>query len=85
MSDPETGLDAVTSYVVYWDNGSSGEQWVVLVEEHSEDLLTFSHTEKTGIIRAAFYQFYYIAVNQQGYGQPSQITTIQATSRPSQI
>jgi len=28
------------------------------------------------------YQFYYLAVNEQGKGEPSLITTIQASSKP---
>jgi hypothetical protein len=28
ISDPETGLDQVLEYIVYWDNGSNEAQWV---------------------------------------------------------
>ena len=43
VNDPETGLDDVTAYEVYWDNGSNGASWVLLVQEISSSL-TFSFT-----------------------------------------
>lgn len=82
VSDPETGLDEVIEYIVYWDNGSQGDQWVVLYSEQTPDF-TFTYIEKVGIVRAQYYQFYYIAVNQHGLGAQSPISQIQATSRPS--
>lgn len=62
VEDPETGLDTVLSYVVYWDNGSNANQWVVLVEETSS--FTFTFIESSGIVRASYFKFYYLAVNQ---------------------
>lgn len=31
LENPETGLDTTTSYQVYWDYGSNGADWVILV------------------------------------------------------
>lgn len=84
VQDPETGLDEVIEYIVYWDNGSDGDQWVALVSEQVPDL-TFQYVEKIGIVRAHKYLFQYISVNQHGLGQKSGISEIIATSRPSQI
>jgi hypothetical protein len=62
VQDPETGLDEIVEYIVYWDNGSNGDQWVVLVSEHAPDF-TFQYVEKIGIVRTHKYLFQYIAVN----------------------
>jgi hypothetical protein len=48
--------------MVYWDNGSNANQWVVLIEETSS--FTFTFIEPSGIVRASYYKFYYLAVNQ---------------------
>ena len=65
MDDPETGLDTITAYQVFWDYGSNGAEWVLLLTE-SQGSLTFTHVVASGILRSSWYKFYYRAVNQHG-------------------
>jgi hypothetical protein len=60
----------VTSYLIYWDNGGNGQNWVLLFTE-TLGFYTFNSTVTNGIIRSNFYKFYYVAVNQQGVGAAS--------------
>jgi hypothetical protein len=53
VSDPVTGLDTVTAYQVYWDNGNSGANWVLLVQETTP--FTFVYLQKIGITRSNSY------------------------------
>jgi hypothetical protein len=66
---------------VYWDNGSNGVVWVSLVQE-LQGAFTFTHTASSGIVRSSQYKFYYLAINQQGVGAASAISTIEASSKP---
>lgn len=81
VSDPETGLDTVTEYQIFWDNGSGGVDWVSLHAEYAGSF-TFEHLIDTGIIRSHTYKFYYKAVNQHGVGFQSSTSTIEASKRP---
>ena len=83
LTDIMTGYDTITSYLVFWDNGSNGKQFVELYED--SEPFQFSFIEDNGIKRAHYYQFYYMAVNQHGRGVASEIVTIHATRVPSQI
>jgi hypothetical protein len=79
VSDLETGLDIVTSYEVYWNDGGEvdGNEWVlfdfndfdwVLLVKEDSDNFTFEYLIDTGIIRSNYYKFWYLAINQHGVG-----------------
>jgi hypothetical protein len=52
---------------VYWDNGSSGQDWVLLIAEFTPTF-TYSFVKPIGVNRSGFYMFKYLAVNQHGEG-----------------
>ena len=67
VDDPQTGYDEILSYEVYWDNGSSGQDWVLLIAEFTPTF-TYSFVKPIGVNRSWFYMFKYLAVNQHGEG-----------------
>ena len=64
-----TGLDTVNSYQVYWDSGTDGAEWALLFEDQAP--FSFIYLKNIGILRGAFYKFYFNGVNQHGVGAPS--------------
>ena len=56
--------------MIYWDNGSNGQNWVLLLTEVLGSY-TFKGTVTNGITRSKLYKFYYVAVNEQGDGAAS--------------
>lgn len=64
--DPETGLDPITHYEVYWDNGNFqvlGTEWVLFVTQEASTA-TFEFIESSGVIRSDYYKFKYLAINE---------------------
>ena len=81
LSGDDAGQDAITEYRVFWDNGSSGTNWLLLVSE-TEGSFTYSYTHGQGITRGDSYQFKYMAANEHGEGPFSLTSTIEASKRP---
>lgn len=48
LSGIDTGYDSITRYTVFWDNGSSGTDWV-LIETQDLGSFTYSYIKSTGI------------------------------------
>ena len=48
LSGIDAGFDTVTRYQLYWDNGSSGIDWVLLATQN-QPTFTHSFTKVTGI------------------------------------
>ena len=61
-----------------------GTEWVLLVQEVTP-AFTFSFVKAIGVDRSSYYMFKYLAVNQQGEGAFSAITSIQASAKPTQL
>ena len=75
------GQDPVTLYEVYWDAGSSGSSWPLLVLQSSGHF-TFTFTQASGVSPGAAYQFRYRASNQHGTGDWSPTATLYASAPP---
>jgi len=61
-----------------------GTEWVLFTTQEASSA-TFEFIESSGIIRSEFYKFKYLAINPQGVGEFSDVTTIQASARPAQL
>lgn len=75
LSGTDTGSDPITSYLVYWDAGTSGSTWALLYTDTTPAL---TYTITSGITPGSTYQFKYKGVNQQGQGAFSTATSITA-------
>ena len=56
LTGTNAGLDTITAYKLWWDNGSSAANWLLLATETTP---SFTHTTMTGVSRGASYQFKY--------------------------
>lgn len=81
LTGDDAGQDSITEYRVFWDNGSDGTNWLLLVSE-IEGTFTYSYTHDQGITRGEEYQFRYKGVNAHGEGPESLPSTIRASRRP---
>lgn len=84
ISSPQDGDSDVTSYSLEWDVGSDGETWATEIGYLSNSLLT-TYSLTDNIIIGQSYQFRLRAKNIWGWGAYSQIETIKAASKPSQM
>jgi len=76
----DNGNSAITSYVLYWDQGTS--TYVELLGDAS-DYLGTSYIKSTGITTGTTYSFKVKARNQWGDGLFSSVVSIVAASAPS--
>lgn len=81
LTGQDAGFDAITEYIVYWDNGSTGTNWLELVAQE-DGAFTYSYVHSLGITRGNEYQFRYRGVNIHGQGADSQASTIKASKEP---
>jgi hypothetical protein len=75
------GQDPITLYEVYWDAGSGGTSWPLLVLQ-SAGRFTFTFTQASGVTPGVAYLFRYRASNQHGTGDWSPTATIYASAPP---
>jgi uncharacterized membrane protein len=78
----QTGGSDITSYNVYWDQGSLVDEWVSLIGEGS-DYTSTSYIITTGVTEGETYTFKVRAENRWGYGAFSSVTQILAAAVPS--
>ena len=82
LSSPQNGDSTITSYNIYWDQGTS--TWTSLAGESSPYTGT-TYTISLGITSGSTYQFKVRAKNKWGFGDFSTTTSVVASSVPSQM
>lgn len=80
---PQNGNSPVTSYSLEYDAGTDGKVWSALCG-YLTDFAGFQFKVTENIERGKYLQFRLRARNMWGWGQYSQITQIQAATRPLQ-
>ena len=48
LEEPYTGYDTILAYDIYWDNGSNGQDWI-LIESQVIGAFTFNYVQTSGI------------------------------------
>lgn len=85
LPDSRTGGSSVTSYDIYWDNGSSEQFWIPLANIIVNGSDYYQFTQATGIDESTIYHFKYRANNLYGSGNFSESYAIKASHIPAQM
>ena len=75
----------MTSYNLWWDEGSNGEFWYSLIGIIEPILSQSSFTVTNGVLQGQDYKFKVRARNIWGWGSFSPVATIRASTVPSAV
>lgn len=78
-------MSPVTSYNLWWDEGSNGEFWYSLIGLDDPVLTQTMFTVTNNVLEGQYYQFKIRAKNVWGWGPFSPIVTIRASTFPDQV
>ncbi len=79
------GMSPVTSYNLWWDQGSNGEFWYSLIGLVEPILVQTSFTVTNGVLEGQDYKFKIRAKNIWGWGPFSPVATIRASTVPGSV
>jgi hypothetical protein len=78
-------MSPVTSYNLWWDEGSNGEFWYSLIGIDEPVLTQTLFTVTNNILEGQYYKFKIRAKNIWGWGAFSPVVTIRASTFPSVV
>ena len=78
-------MSPITSYTLWWDEGSNGEFWYSLIGINEPIIAQTSFTVTNGILQGQDYQFQIRAMNIWGWGPFSPVATIKASTVPNAV
>ena len=85
LTGVRTGMSPITSYNLWWDEGSNGQFWYSLIGLTEPILTQSSFSVTNGILEGYDYQFKIRAKNIWGWGDFSPIATIRASTVPNSV
>lgn len=83
LTGDAAGQDPITRYEIDWDAGTNGVSYTNIVNSTSAVTTSAIITEEMGLVSGTLYRFRYRAVNQQGAGAYSSVSSIYAATAPS--
>ncbi len=78
-------MSPVTTYNLWWDEGSNGEFWYSLIGLGEPILTQTTFTVTKNILEGEYYQFKIRAKNIWGWGEFSPVATIRASTFPNLV
>lgn len=85
LPNTRIGMSPVTSYNLWWDEGSNGEFWYSLIGIDEPVLTQTVFLVTKNILEGQYYKFKIRAKNIWGWGEFSPIVTIRASTFPSAV
>jgi len=85
LPEDKIGMSPVTSYNLWWDEGSNGEFWYSLIGLDEPVLTLTMFTVTNNVLEGQYYKFKIRAKNIWGWGPFSPVATIRASSWPDQV
>lgn len=85
LPNTRIGMSPVTSYNLWWDEGSQGQFWYSLIGLSEPILSQSSFTVTNGVLEGQDYKFKIRAKNIWGWGAFSPVGTIRASAVPNQV
>lgn len=82
LTEDRIGMSPVTSYNLWWDEGSNGEFWYTLIGLDEPVLTQTMFTVTNNVLEGQYYKFKIRSKNIWGWGLFSPIVTIRASSWP---
>lgn len=85
LSGAAAGMSPITSYNLWWDQGTDGETWYSLIGMSEPIIGQSSFTATNGVLEGHYYKFKIRAMNIWGWGPFSPVATIKASTVPNTV